>query len=159
MRHAFSSSLPLVSLLVALPAHAADWYVSPLGVETTAAACATRATPCKLSSATAGAVAGDTVYLTSGTYQEQLFVVNSGTATAPITFKADACATPIIESIVSVDDAQTAGVSSETGEYLVFEGIIARGWSTGFGNHWADGTESDEISNGHWTIKHCISYY
>ncbi len=33
-----------------------------------------------------------------------------------------------------------------------------RGWSTGFGNHWADGTESTEVSNGHWTISHCISY-
>src|SRR6188768_424822 len=101
MRLAFSLSLPLVSLLVALPAHAADWYVSPTGTQTTAAACATRATPCKLSSATAGAMAGDTVYLTTGTYQEQLFVANSGTAAAPITFKADTCATPIIESVVS----------------------------------------------------------
>src|SRR6187402_3543276 len=137
---------PLVVLLVALPAHAADWYVSPTGTGTTAAACPTRATPCKLSSATAGAMAGDTVYLTTGTYQEQLFVANSGTAAAPITFKADTCATPIIESVASVDEAQTAGVSSETGEYLVFEGLVVRGWSTGFGNHWAGGTESSEVS-------------
>jgi MYXO-CTERM domain-containing protein len=158
MRNAFTLSLPLVSLLVALPAHAANWYVSPTGTEGTAAACATRATPCSLSSAAAGAVAGDTVYLTSGSYQQGLYVANSGTAAAPITFKADDCATPIIESLVSVEENQTSGVYSATAEYLVFEGLVVRGWSTGFGNGWADGTDSDKVSNGHWTIKHCISY-
>ncbi len=158
MRHAFSLSLPLVSLLVALPARAADWYVSPTGTEGSASACPTRGTPCSLASAAAGALAGDTVYLTSGSYQEPLFVANSGTAAAPITFKADLCSTPIIESVASVDADQTTGVHSEKGEYLVFEGLVVRGWSTGFGNHWADGAESSEVSNGHWTISHCISY-
>ena len=160
MRLAFRSSLPLAlsALLVALPAHAADWYVSPTGTAGTAAACATRATPCSLANAAAGAVAGDTVYLTSGSYQQPIYVANSGTATAPITFKADTCSTPIIESMASVDADQTTGVHSETGEYLVFEGLVVRGWSTGFGNRWADGTESTEVSNGHWTISHCISY-
>src|SRR6187549_2468102 len=107
MRLAFSSSLPLVAVLVTLPAHAADWYVSPTGTGSSAAACPTRDTPCSLSSASAGAVAGDTVYLTSGSYQEMLFVKNSGTEAAPITFKADTCSTPIIESMVSVDADQT----------------------------------------------------
>jgi MYXO-CTERM domain-containing protein len=158
MRLAFTLSLPVVAVLVALPAHAADWYVSPTGTAGSAAACPTRATPCSLSSAAAGAVAGDTVYLTSGSYQEMLFVKNSGTAAAPITFKADTCSTPIIESLVSVDANQTSGVHSELGEYLVFDGLVSRGWSTGFGNRWADGTDSTEVSNGHWTIKNCISY-
>jgi len=158
MRYAFSYSLPLLALFVALPAHAADWYVSPTGAGTTAAACPTRDTPCSLASAAAGAVAGDTVYLTSGSYQQPLFVANTGTEAAPITFKADTCSTPIIESMASVDADQTSGVHSEVGEYLVFDGLVVRGWSTGFGNRWADGTESTEVSNGHWTIKNCISY-
>ena len=158
MKYAFSSSSAVLALLVTLPASAADWYVSPTGTLDTASACPTRATPCSLASAAAGAVAGDTVYLTHGSYQQALFVANSGTASAPITFKADTCATPIIESTVSVDADQTSGVHSEKGEYLVFEGLVVRGWSTGFGNRWADGTESDEVSNGHWTISHCISY-
>lgn len=149
------SSLSLLSLLVAVPAQAADWYVSPAGMSPS---CPTRDTPCSLATAAASAVAGDTVYLTSGSYTSSLFVANSGTAAAPITFKADACATPIIESLTDVDADQTTGVHSEKGEYLVFDGIVVRGWSTGFGNRWANGTDSTEVSNGHWTIKNCISY-
>jgi len=149
---------PFVVLLVTLPAHAADWYVSPTGAGAAAADCPTRATPCSLTSAAAGAVAGDTVYLTSGSYQQPLIVANTGTEAAPITFKADTCSTPIIESMTSVDDNQTTGVHSEMGEYLVFDGLVVRGWNTGFGNRWAGGTDSTEVSNGHWTIKNCISY-
>ncbi|MEI9937610.1 MAG: right-handed parallel beta-helix repeat-containing protein [Pseudomonadota bacterium] len=156
MRSVDSLSLSLVAFFVAVPAHAVDWYVSPSGTATSG--CATRATPCSLASAASGAVAGDTVYLTSGSYQEPLLVANSGTETAPITFKADECSTPIIERLTSTDADQTTGVHSEIGEYLVFEGLVVRGWSTGFGNHWADGTSSTEVSNGHWTINHCISY-
>ncbi|HYP77681.1 MAG TPA: right-handed parallel beta-helix repeat-containing protein, partial [Polyangiaceae bacterium] len=154
----FASCLPLFALLIAAPAHAADWYVSPTGTLTTASACPTRATPCSLASAAAAAVAGDTVYLTSGSYQAPLYVTNSGTATSPITFKADTCSTPIIESTKSVDADQTTGVYSEMGQYLVFDGLVVRGWSTGFGNRWAGGTDSSEVSNGYWTIKNCISY-
>jgi len=154
----FVTCLSLVALVAAAPAHAADWYVSPTGTESSAGACPTRATPCSLASAAAGAVAGDTVYLTSGSYTQSLFVAHTGTDAAPITFKADTCSTPIIESTVSVDADQTTGVHSEMGEYLVFDGIVVRGWSTGFGNRWAGGTESSEVSNGHWTIKNCISY-
>ena len=83
MKYAFSSSSAVLALLVTLPASAADWYVSPTGTLDTASACPTRATPCSLASAAAGAVAGDTVYLTSGSYQQALFVANSGTASAP----------------------------------------------------------------------------
>lgn len=152
---AFASGVPLFALLVATPAHAVDWYVSPAGASP---ACPTRDTPCSLATAAANAVAGDTVYLTSGSYQASVYVANSGTAAAPITFKADTCATPIIESLKDVDADQTTGVHSEKGEYLVFDGIVVRGWSTGFGNRWADGTNSTEVSNGHWTIRNCISY-
>ncbi|HKO53355.1 MAG TPA: MYXO-CTERM sorting domain-containing protein [Polyangiaceae bacterium] len=156
MRSVYFFGLPLVALFVAAPAQATDWYVAPGATATSG--CPTRATPCSLASAASGAVAGDTVYLTSGSYQESIYVANSGTADAPITFKADECSTPIIESLTSVDANQTTGVHSETGEYLVFEGLVVRGWSTGMGNRWAGGTDSDEVSNGHWTIKHCISY-
>ncbi|HYQ02507.1 MAG TPA: right-handed parallel beta-helix repeat-containing protein [Polyangiaceae bacterium] len=154
-RLAFASSLPLFALLIAVPAHATDWYVSPAGAS---AVCPTRDTPCSLATAAASAVAGDTVYLTSGTYSTSLFVANSGTAASPITFKADACSTPIIESSKDVDADQTTAVHSEKGEYLVFDGIVVRGWSTGFGNRWANGTDSTEVSNGHWTIRNCIAY-
>src|SRR6478609_6924447 len=154
-RLALASGLPLFAMLFAVPAQAADWYVSPAGAS---AVCPTRDTPCSLATAAASAVAGDTVYLTSGSYTSSVFVANSGTAAAPITFKADACSTPIIESTKDVDADQTTGVHSEKGEYLVFDGIVVRGWSTGFGNGWAGGTDSDQVSNGHWTIRNCIAY-
>jgi len=159
MKHAFTTGSSLVALAaftVALPARAANWYVSPTGTATTG--CTTRSTPCSLSSAASAAAAGDTVYLMSGVYHEQLVVANTGTAAAPITFKADDCATPIIESATSTDSSQATGVYSETGEYLHFEGLVVRGWTTGFGNAWAGGTDSSAVSNGNWQIKNCISY-
>ncbi len=94
----------------------------------------------------------------SGVYNQPLIVSNTGTAAAPLTFKADDCATPILENPVLTDADQTTGVYSEMGEYLHFEGLVVRGWSTGFGNRWADGTDSTEVSNGNWTIKNCIAY-
>jgi MYXO-CTERM domain-containing protein len=107
-----------------------------------------------------GAVAGDTVVLKDGLYQEPLLVANSGTSAAFITFRADECATPIIEGPgvgPGVDD-QAGGVHSTTGQYLRFIGLVARGWNIGFGNAWAGGVEEDTVSNGHWEIEHCISY-
>lgn len=159
MRHALSLSSSLVALITfaVLPAHAAStWYVSPTGTATSG--CTSRTLPCSLASAASTAAAGDTVLLMSGVYHQQLIVTNTGTADAPITFKADDCSTPIIESATSTDADQSAGVYSETGQYLHFEGLVVRGWTTGFGNAWADGTDSDKVSNGNWVIKDCIAY-
>jgi parallel beta-helix repeat protein len=149
----------LVASLVVVPARAATLYVSPTGTLTTG--CTTRATPCSLAAAASSAVAGDTVALMDGVYQESLYITNSGTASAPITFQADECATPIIEGPgAGPDDEmdQSGGVHSTTAEYVRFVGLVARGWNIGFGNGWAGGVESTEVSNGHWEIEYCISY-
>ena len=158
MRKLLLASSPLLVLLLSSPAHAADWYVSPTGTATSG--CTTRATPCSLAAAGNGAQPGDTVILMDGLYKQQLSVSNSGTMAAWITFKADECATPILEGpgVGPDDDAQDTGVFSAEGEYLRFEGLVVRGWNIGFGNSWAGGTESNEVSNGHWEINHCISY-
>ena len=142
---------------VASSASAADLYVSPTGTATTGC---TRSEPCTLASAASSAVAGDTVILMDGIYDTPLYVVNSGTEDAWITFKADQCATPIIEGpgVGPDDDEQGNGVGSAEAEYLRFEGLVSRGWNIGFGNGWAGGVESEEESNGHWEIEHCISY-
>ncbi len=149
---------PLAALLAASTASAATLYVSPSGTETSD--CATRATACSLATAASSAVAGDTVVLMDGIYYEALYVVNSGTSNAWITFEADECATPILEGDGAGpnDDTQTTGVGSAEAEYVRFVGIVSRGWNIGFGNGWADGTDSDEVSNGHWEIENCISY-
>ncbi len=155
----FAHLLPsLTSLLAASPALADTLYVSPTATET--GDCASRATPCSLATAASAAVAGDTVVLMDGVYLEPLYVVNSGTPDAWITFEADECATPIIEGEGSGpnDDTQTTGVGSAEAEYVRFRGLVSRGWNIGFGNGWAGGTDSEEVSNGHWEIEYCASY-
>jgi parallel beta-helix repeat protein len=151
-------SSALSVLLLAATANAADWYVSPTGTATTG--CTTRSNPCSLSAATGAAVAGDNVILMDGVYQEQLYVANSGTSSAWITIKADQCATPIIEGegVGPNDQNQDNGVHSTTAEYVKFIGIVSRGWNIGFGNGWAGGVDSDEVSNGHWEIEYCAAY-
>src|SRR6185503_4339569 len=149
----------VAALALARPAAAATWYVSPTGTAETG--CDTRANPCSLASAGAAAVAGDTVVLMDGVYKTPLVPQNSGTASAVITFRADDCATPIIEGTgvppdMSMDD--DVGVYSKTAEYVRFVGLVSRGWNEGFGNGWAGGTDSTAVSNGHWEITNCISY-
>ncbi|HWJ56742.1 MAG TPA: right-handed parallel beta-helix repeat-containing protein [Vicinamibacterales bacterium] len=148
----------LAAVAVASPAVAATWYVSPTGTAETD--CTTRANPCALASAATAAVAGDTVVLMDGVYNEPLRPVNSGTSSSWITYKADECATPIIEGQGAAPDAdvQDNGVGSDTAEYVRFVGLVSRGWNIGFGNGWAGGVDSTEVSNGHWDIEACISY-
>ena len=50
------------------------------------------------------------------------------------------------------------GVQSSTAEYVRFVGLVSRGWSSGFSNGWAGGTDSGVVSNGHWEIESCIAY-
>jgi MYXO-CTERM domain-containing protein len=137
-------------------AWSATWYVSPTGTAT--AGCDTRACPCSLGAAANGAIAGDTVVLMDGVYKEVLYVTNSGTEDAWITFKADECATPIIEGegVGPTVDDQTNGVHSTTATHVRFIGIVSRGWNTGFGNGW---TGSDTTSsNGNWAFEYCAAY-
>jgi MYXO-CTERM domain-containing protein len=148
----------VVAVALASSAGAATLYAAPTGTATTG--CATRGSACSLASAAAAAVAGDTVVLMDGVYQEPLNVENSGTATAWITFQADQCATPIIEGpgVGPTVNNQDNGVHSTTAEYVRFVGIVSRGWNTGFGNGWAGGVDSGVVSNGRWDIEYCVAY-
>ena len=151
-----------VALVAALglphAARAATLYVSPTG--TTTAGCTSRADACTLATATAAAVAGDTVVLMDGVYHEPLRAQASGTASAWITFQADQCATPIIEGggFGPNDSDPDSGVQSSTAEYVRFVGLVSRGWSAGFSNGWTGGVDSGVVSNGHWEIESCIAY-
>jgi parallel beta-helix repeat protein len=155
------------TVALARSADAATWYVSPTGTATSG--CTTRANPCDLGSAANGAMAGDTVILTDGTYNTQLNVANSGTSSAWITFQADTCATPIIQG-PGVDPTSTnkdtgvgsfniptpdGGSTGGTGTYVRFVGLVSQGWSTGFGNGWT-GTDTT-TSNGHFEYDSCIA--
>ncbi len=89
-------------------------------------------------------------------YKTALNVANSGTADAWITFKADDCSTPVVEGpgVGPMEDVQDTGVGSSTATYLRFDGIVSRGWNTGFGNGWTGNKTPD--SNGNWDIENCI---
>jgi MYXO-CTERM domain-containing protein len=146
----------LAATVFASTAHAANtYYVAPTGVSTND--CMTRGTPCDLDTGAKTAMAGDTVVLMDGTYTSGLYPANSGTADAWITFQADQCALPIIQGVGAdpLADNQDSGVYSSTSTYVRFVGIVARGWSTGFGNGWT-GTDTT-TSNGHWEIIDCIA--
>jgi MYXO-CTERM domain-containing protein len=136
-------------------AGATTWYVSPTG--TAASGCTTRSTPCDLTDAAAGAMAGDTVILMDGVYKTQLVVANSGTSSAWITFQADTCATPIIQGpgVGPTDTNQDTGVGSSTATYVRFVGIVSTGWSAGFANGWT-GTDTT-TSNGNFEYDDCIA--
>ncbi len=141
-------------------ASAATWYVSPTGAGVPDGGvpnCSSRATPCDLASAAAGAIAGDTVILMDGVYKTQLSVANSGTSSAWITFQADTCATPIIQGpgVGPTDTNQDTGVGSSTATYVRFVGIVSTGWSTGFGNGWT-GTDTT-TSNGNFEYDDCVA--
>ncbi len=156
----FLCSSIFATLALAPAARAATWYVSPTGTATSAAGCATRATPCTLGSSASGAMPGDVVVLMDGVYKSSLYITALGTSAGWITFKADECATPIIEGTGPgpMEDDQSSGVGSSVSEYLKFQGLVVRGWNIGFGNGWKGGVDSDEKSNGHWDIEHCVSY-
>ncbi|HEY5956251.1 MAG TPA: right-handed parallel beta-helix repeat-containing protein, partial [Polyangiaceae bacterium] len=155
MRHAcIFRSASLVWLTLVPVAHATTLYVSPTGTDTTTC---TRDAPCALGTAANNADAGDTVILLDGVYKSQLWVKNTGTSSAWITFQADECATPIIEGKgIETDTDQPMGVGSNTANYVRFVGIVARGWNIGFGNGWIKDTAAT-ISNGHIEYKYCIA--
>lgn len=136
-------------------AHAATYYVAPTG---DGQEC-TRVAPCALNLAAEVAVAGDTVVLMDGVYNQGLAPQNSGTPDAWITFQADECALPILEgegesAVPDADGNVPSGVWSSTGSYLRFVGIVSRYWDSGFANGWT-GDIADN-SNGHWEIINCI---
>jgi MYXO-CTERM domain-containing protein len=156
-------SISLCSFLVALAyvncIQAADLFVAPNGAA--GCGCTSRTEPCDLPTAASLAMPGDNVILMDGVYKTGLWINGTGgTEAAWITFKADDCATPILEGpgVGPAEDVQDSGVGSSTAQYVRFQGIVARGFNIGFGNGWADGVESDKVSNGHWEIEHCISY-
>lgn len=137
-------------------ARAATYYVAPTG---DGQQC-TRAEPCALSLGAAVAVAGDTVVLMDGIYNQGFTPQNSGTPEAWITFQADECALPIIQgegesTIPDADGNLPSGVWTNTASYLRFVGIVSRYWDSGFSNGWTG--EIGDNSNGHWEIINCIA--
>jgi parallel beta-helix repeat protein len=154
--------LSAATLLAARPAHATNLFASPTGASADAGAVnCDRETPCNLATVGAMAQAGDTVVLLDGTYaNQQLITVNSGTASAWITFQADVGAVPIIDGagVVNPDGGgptKLSGVGSDTSVYVRFIGIVVRNWASGFSNQWT-GSTTEFTANGNWQYINCI---
>ena len=148
----------LILLLLSPSARATNYYVSPTGSGTDC----THGSPCALSYGATNAQAGDYVVLLDGTYTNQpLIAVNSGTASAWITFVADTGAVPILDGTGSATPnadgsaMPTTGVGSDTSVYVQYIGLVARNWASGFSNQWT-GSTTEFTANGNWKYINCI---
>ncbi len=105
-----------VSPLAAGYAHAADYYVSTTGNDSNAG---TSASPWRtLQKAANSAGAGDVVHVADGTYTG-MHITRSGTAAAPITFKAEGS-----NVLVNARNATTEdNINVEGGSYVVIDGF------------------------------------
>ena len=93
------TGLPFAPVSTAIAAGSA-YYVSPTGSDTGAG---TQAAPFKtVQKAADTAKAGDTVYITSGTYNERVTFAGSGTAAARLTFRGYGTDRPVIQQGIAV---------------------------------------------------------
>jgi parallel beta-helix repeat protein len=151
-----SSVFGVTTALATAASAATTYYVSPTG---TGGMCS-HASPCSLDTGAFNAVAGDFVVLLDGTYAgQQLIPVNSGTASAWITYQADVGAVPILDGKTAA--ATAVAVNSNSAVYVRFVGIVARNWAGGFSNEWigspTDGGPFETNANGNWQYVNCIA--
>ncbi len=99
-----------------------NYYVSPTGVDTNPC---TLALPCKTFQKAIGLlVAGDTLYLRSGTYKERLLLNGkSGASGAFITIKAYTGETPIIDGATFTASNSSGMIDVRNSSYIRIDGI------------------------------------
>jgi hypothetical protein len=116
-----SAAAILLSVLVATPALAANYYVSPSGSDSNAG---TQAAPWKtINYADTRVIAGDTVHLLPGTYTGCITTHANGTASAPITYISDTRYSAKIDGLGQCSDA----IWNENGNYERIYGIDMTG--------------------------------
>ncbi|MFC1643346.1 right-handed parallel beta-helix repeat-containing protein, partial [Myxococcota bacterium] len=127
-------SLPLLGLVLAAPRisdAATTYYVGPNGEAS--AAGTSREAPATLGGVVGKLAPGDVVIFLDGVYlgTETTLLSQSGTASAPITFRAEDGAVPILRGQGGrVDNIGAIAASTDIG-YLVFEGLWFEEWSSG----------------------------
>ncbi|MBN2715965.1 MAG: right-handed parallel beta-helix repeat-containing protein, partial [Deltaproteobacteria bacterium] len=115
------------------------------------------ANPANYSQIARQAAPGDVVLLEGGIYDGNLSPSQSGTPDAWITFKAAPGALPVFDG---ADSPWGSGVGNGSTEYVRYEGIVAKNYSSGgFGNGWTSGscTQDTDRSNGHLQFVNCIA--
>jgi parallel beta-helix repeat protein len=145
--------LPLISFIVAVPrmSLAATYYVGPSGDANVPGT--SREAPTTPVAAAAKVSPGDVVIYLDGVYKEFVLLSRAGTAEAPITFRADDGAVPIIRGngIGENQGAINAAPEGDVGHYI-FEGLWFEEWgSGGIELDWAN-TKCHDI-----TIRYCVA--
>lgn len=135
-----STRAALAALFVSPHALAADYFISPAGNDNNPG---TESRPFK-TMRKAGEMAtspGDTVYIRGGVYgggwDAHLSPQASGTAQAPITFRAYPGELPILDGSDLEDDGSGVEPTEVSVSHVRFMGLVARNWpSSGFSNGW-----------------------
>ncbi|MFH1496779.1 MAG: right-handed parallel beta-helix repeat-containing protein [Verrucomicrobiota bacterium] len=124
----------LLLALVAPDARAALYTVSPAGDDANPG---TDAAPWRtLGHAASVAVAGDTVELLTGTYAERVLLTRSGTAEAPITFRARADNQPVIDgSTLATSTGWTPLLWITGAGHITIQGLELTGLNTATRRH------------------------
>lgn len=108
-------------LATASNAFCADYYVSPSGSDS---APGSLGQPWKtISKAASTLVAGDTVYIRSGTYNEQLSPVSSGSSSSPITYTTYQGETVVIDGQNGLSSNYTGLINLYNVAYIVIDGL------------------------------------
>jgi parallel beta-helix repeat protein len=158
----FKTRTLLFALLLIGSATSASWaatyYVSATGYDSNPG---TLTSPFKtVQHAVSVAVAGDTVYLRSGTYYESITLKNCGTSTAPITLQNYSGETATINSGNSMAVQAGSGTNYYTfnGLRFISNHVYYRSgfdWSLDFeGSSWG-GTTSPSAGNNGFVLKNC----
>lgn len=149
--HRVSFAAFTITAFVASGALAADYYVATDGADTNAG---TESKPFKtVRKATEAATApGDTVYIRGGVYgngwDSHLSPQASGTASAPITFRAYPGELPILDGSDLTEDGSGFEPTDVAVEYIRVEGLVARNWpDSGFSNGWNHPSSNIEFVN------------
>lgn len=147
------TSLAIFALLLGVPraVAAATYYVGPNGSDS--AAGTSRDAPSTPAAVVGKLAAGDVVIFLDGVYPTQVTtkLTKSGTAQAPITFRADDGAVPIFHGPGETPDQGAIEAGADVG-HLVFEGLWFENWGSG-------GIELDwEFKGCHdITIRYCVA--
>ncbi len=126
----FSNSLWLIALVIAFTVSrlaAADYYVSPSGVDTSNGSFAT---PFRtIQKAANVATAGDNVIIRAGTYRETVRPANSGTVSLPITYRAYETNGVYEDVVISGADPVTGWTAHDTANGKAIYKASAMTWN------------------------------
>lgn len=163
----FSTRAALAALIVSPQVLAADYFVAPSGNDNNPG---TESKPFKTmrKAGEAATSPGDTVYIRGGVYgggwDAHLSPQASGTAAAPITFRAYPGELPILDGSDLEDNGSGVEPTEVSVSHVRFMGLVARNWpSSGFSNGWLDGEPNPDaetepvIPSSDLQFIHCIA--